>query len=120
MHVVDWRRCVAELCRVSRHQVVIDFPSTRSAAALEAWNRQRAARAGHRVEAYRVLSTVDVAAAFASEGFRVVLVRRQFVLPIALHKAVGSLALSRGIERAFEMVGLLRLFGSPVTVVAER
>ena len=29
-HVGDWRRLVAELCRVARHAVVLDYPSGRS------------------------------------------------------------------------------------------
>jgi ubiquinone/menaquinone biosynthesis C-methylase UbiE len=120
MHVIDWQRCVAELCRVARHRVVIDFPAAASAAAIESAIRRRRQAAGKPVEAYRVLREADVRRVFAAHGFRVVLVRRQFVLPIALHKAIGRLSLSLGIERALAAVGLLRLVGSPVTMVAER
>jgi ubiquinone/menaquinone biosynthesis C-methylase UbiE len=120
MHVIDWRKCVAELCRVSRHRVVIDFPAAASAAAIESVVRRRRQVAGHKVEAYRVLREADVRRVFADNGFRVVIVRRQFVLPIALHKAIGRLSLSLGIERVFAVLGLLRLLGSPVTMVAER
>lgn len=120
MHVIDWPKCVAELCRVSRRLVVIDFPAAASAAAIESVVRRRRQAAGQRVEAYRVLREADVRRVFAANGFRVVMVRRQFVLPIALHKAIGRLSLSLGIERALAAVGLLRLLGSPVTMVAER
>jgi ubiquinone/menaquinone biosynthesis C-methylase UbiE len=120
MHVIDWPQCVAELCRVSRQRVVIDFPAASSFAALESlWRRARKAL-GRPVEAYRVMSERAVRQAFAARGFRVVLVRRQFVLPIAFHKAIGRLSLSLAIERGLAAVGLLRLFGSPVTMVAER
>jgi hypothetical protein len=47
-------------------------------------------------------------------------VHRHFVLPIALHKAVGSRRFTVAVEGWLERLGLLRLFGSPVTVVAER
>ncbi|MEZ5318604.1 MAG: class I SAM-dependent methyltransferase [Vicinamibacterales bacterium] len=120
MHVVDWRRTVAELCRVARWRVVIDFPSSRSFAALESGVRHARARAGRPVEAYRVMRSRDVAAAFEASGYRVVMVRRQFVLPIAAHKKIGSLAFTRGVERVLALGGLLRLFGSPITMVAER
>lgn len=120
MHAVDWRRCVAELCRVSRWRVVVDFPAAASAAALESAARRIAKGLGRRVEAYRVLSEREVAAAFHANGFRVVMVRRQFVLPIALHKAIGRLAFTEPVERALAAIGLLRLLGSPVTMVAER
>jgi SAM-dependent methyltransferase len=120
MHAVDWPRALAELCRVSRQRVIIDFPSTRSCAALESrWRRSQAAR-GRAVEAYRVLDLGDVTREFERHGFRVVLVRRQFVLPINVHKRFGRLGLTRAVEGALAAVGLLGAFGSPVTVVASR
>ena len=45
---------------------------------------------------------------------------RQFVLPIAFHKRLGSRALTERVEGGLETIGLLRLAGSPVTVLAER
>jgi hypothetical protein len=56
----------------------------------------------------------------AAHGFRVRDEHRQFVLPIALHKRLGSRGRTESIERALERAGLLGVFGSPVTVVAER
>jgi len=120
MHTPDWSRCVGELCRVARRRVVVDFPSTSSLAALESGARHLRRAAGRPVEAYRVMSERSVVAALERHGYRVVRVHRQFVLPIALHKAIGSLAFTRGAERVLSAVGLLWLAGSPVTMVAER
>jgi ubiquinone/menaquinone biosynthesis C-methylase UbiE len=120
MHAVDWRACVGELCRVAKWRVVVDFPSSASAAAIESRARRLARSMGRAVEAYRVLSERDVLDAFRQHGFRPVIVRRQFVLPIACHKAVGRLGFTRAIERVLASLGLLRLAGSPVTLVAER
>ena len=58
--------------------------------------------------------------AFAAHGFRLARQHRQFVLPIALHKAVGSRTTSERVERVLASAGLLGLAGSPVTVLAER
>jgi len=120
MHTPDWRQCVAELCRVSRWRVIVDFPALGSVAALESAARQLARAAGRRVEAYRVIPESAVRRALESHGFRLVSVHRQFVLPIALHKRIGSLGATKATERALRAVGLLRLLGSPVTMVAER
>jgi ubiquinone/menaquinone biosynthesis C-methylase UbiE len=120
MHAIDWRACVAELCRVARTRVVVDFPARASAAALESAARRIASRAGRPVEAYRVIGEGDMRDAFAAHGFRVVVVHRQFVLPIALHKAIGRVGFTRSVETMLKTVGLLRLFGSPVAMVAER
>ncbi len=76
--------------------------------------------AGRPVEAYRVMAERTVRQAFAVHGFHVVDVRRQFVLPIALHKAIDRAALTTAVEGGLRAVGLLRLLGSPVTMVVER
>lgn len=120
MHTPDWQQCVAELCRVTRRAIVVDYPSRRSVAWLQSTWRRARQRAGAAVEAYRVFSPAEVQHAFRSHGFRVTRVDRQFVLPIALHKAIGSRRVTTLTERALRSVGLLFLFGSPVTVLAVR
>jgi ubiquinone/menaquinone biosynthesis C-methylase UbiE len=120
MHTPDWRQCLSELCRVADNRVVFDYPSALSAAALQAVARRAAAAAGRPVEAYRVLSSSDVKRAVEASGFRIERMHRQFVLPIAFHKAIGSRGFTRAVEKALAAVGLLRLLGSPVTVVAIR
>jgi hypothetical protein len=120
MHAIDWRRCVGELCRVARWRVVVDFPARASLAAVESGMRRVANSVGSRTEAYRVIAEQDVAEAFRQHGYRVVVIRRQFVLPIAFHKAIGRLTFTQSVERTLAAVGLSRLLGSPVTMVAER
>jgi SAM-dependent methyltransferase len=120
MHAPDWRQCLSELCRVADDRVVVDYPAALSVAALQAGGRRVAAAAGRAVEAYRVLASHDVARALEASGFRIARVHRQFVLPIALHKALGSRGFTVSVEKVLAAVGLLRLLGSPVTVMAVR
>jgi SAM-dependent methyltransferase len=120
MHVPDWRTALSELCRVSRHRVVFDYPALGSAAALQAIWRRAALAMGRRVEAYRVFRGGDIARELRRHGFRVTSTHRQFVLPIAFHKAVGSARVTRSLEGALARAGMLRLAGSPVTIAAER
>jgi ubiquinone/menaquinone biosynthesis C-methylase UbiE len=123
MHTPDWRRGVRELCRVARRQVVVDYPALVSGAALQSAARRVAAAVSRRrgtLEAYRVFTDREIRQALAGEGFRVARTHRQFVLPIALHKAIGSRGFTTRVEGALAAAGLLRLAGSPVTVLAER
>lgn len=120
MHTPDWHRSLAELCRVARARVVFDYPALVSAAALQSAGRRVALALGARVEAYRVFGDRAVRASLAANGFRLVGEHRQFVLPIALHKRIGSARFTTGIENLLASAGLRRLLGSPVTVVAER
>src|SRR5438067_717461 len=120
MHVPDWRAGLSELCRVSGTRLVFDYPSRSSVAAIESAWRKLAVKLGRNVEAYRVFSHHSIARQLAGHGFRIVKSHRQFVLPIAFHKIVGSAAFTRGIENALAGAGLLALAGSPVTIAAER
>jgi 2-polyprenyl-3-methyl-5-hydroxy-6-metoxy-1,4-benzoquinol methylase len=120
MHTPDWRTSVAELCRVAGRLVIIDYPSATSFALLDSALRRVAHTLGVRTEPYRVFTDRDIARAFDQHGFRIRSMHRQFVLPIALHKAVGSRRLTLRIEGLLDRLGLLKLAGSPVSIVAER
>jgi SAM-dependent methyltransferase len=120
MHTPDWARCVGELCRVARQCVILDYPALLSGAALQSCYRRVAARFGGHVEAYRVLPEYVMRRELGRHGFQLAAARRQFVLPIALHKRIGWRRGTELIESALARVGLLHLLGSPVTIRAVR
>jgi len=120
MHTPDWQQSLKELCRVSNDRVVFDYPARWSTAALQAAARRVAHLFDRRVEAYRVFASRAVARVLDAEGFRIRAEHRQFVLPIALHKRIGSEAWTRRTEAWLTGAGLTARFGSPVTIVAER
>jgi ubiquinone/menaquinone biosynthesis C-methylase UbiE len=120
MHTPDWRACLGELCRVSRDRVVFDYPSACSAAAVQSVGRRLMAALGSGTEAYRVFRLTSIRRELESHGYRIEAVHRQFVLPIAIHKLIGSRTVTRGVEGMLARLGLLRLMGSPVSVLAVR
>jgi SAM-dependent methyltransferase len=120
MHTPDWRASLGELCRVASDRVVFDYPSLFSGAALQAAVRRVTRSFDASVEAYRVFAPSAVAAVLDAQGFRIGGEHRQFVLPIALHKLIGSESWTTRIEGAFERAGVMRRLGSPVTVAAQR
>ena len=120
MHTPDWRRCLAELCRVADRLVVFDYPSATSAALVHSMARRVFQAVGGRTEAYRVFTDRTIERALDRSQFRVRSVHRQFVMPIQFHKIIGSRRFTIGSEAFLDRLGLLRLVGSPVTVCAER
>jgi ubiquinone/menaquinone biosynthesis C-methylase UbiE len=120
MHVMDWRRCLNEFCRVARQRVIFDYPPTWSAPAFQVGMRRAEKLAGRNVETYRVISTASVRSVLTANGFDVMELHRQFVLPIALHKSIGSVRFTVHTERALAAMGLLSLVGAPVTILAEK
>jgi hypothetical protein len=61
-----------------------------------------------------------VTEAFAAAGFRVIARRKQFALPMVMHRALRCAPLSASIEALCRAVGLTALAGSPVILRAER
>ena len=120
MHTPKWRQCVAELCRVADRLVTIDYPSATSFAVIESLVRRVTYALGAKTEPYRVFRDRSIARELEKSGFSVRSVHRQFALPIAFHKMCGSRRFTRFVEGFFDRLGLLRVFGSPVTLVAER
>jgi len=120
MHTPEWRRCIGEICRVADQLVVIDYPSAHSAALLEAMTRRVKHALGGRTEAYKVFPDRTIADALDKAGFRILNVHRQFVLPIQFHRAIGSRRFTEMSEALLKRTGLLRVLGSPVTLVAQR
>ncbi|HVK01514.1 MAG TPA: class I SAM-dependent methyltransferase [Gemmatimonadales bacterium] len=120
-HSIDWRRLVAELCRVSRHRVVVDYPAQRSVNfASEALFRIKSSIERGTTRPFALYGRGEVARAFASAGFRVTEERPQFFLPMALYRLAGSTGLARGAEGLARSVGATALLGSPVIARADR
>ena len=88
MHTPGWRRCVAELCRVARQAVILDYPAAVSAAAIQAMTRRLGRWSGANVEAYRV---------FADRAIR-------GASPATASRAIGAPAV-RAADRAAQAVG---------------
>ncbi|HSU83226.1 MAG TPA: class I SAM-dependent methyltransferase [Thermoanaerobaculia bacterium] len=119
-HLESWREALAEMCRVARRAVIVDYPDTRSFnrlyGALFAWKK---AFEGNTRE-FRCFRPGEVIAELARQGFGRPAVRRQLFVPMVVHRAVGRAGLSRGIERASGLLGLTRALGSPVVLRTQR
>jgi SAM-dependent methyltransferase len=120
-HSIDWRRLVAELCRVSRHRVVVDYPARRSVNfASEALFRIKNSIERGTTRPFALYGRGEVARAFAAAGFRLTEERPQFFLPMALYRLAGSDGLARAAESLARSVGVTGLLGSPVIARADR
>jgi SAM-dependent methyltransferase len=119
-HVRRWEALVAELGRLARTAVVIDYPTTRSvnAVAGRLFRLKRGVEGDTRP--FTVFADADVEAAFGRHGFVPTGRRPQFLFPMALHRTAGSAVLSRALEGAGATLGLRRAFGSPVILRLER
>lgn len=113
-HCAPWPRLVAELCRVSRRGVIVDYPT------LESLNRIAPALFGAKkrlegnTRTFTLFTHREVAGAFASDGFLPAGRVAQFFLPMVLHRALRCRPCSAALEALCRGLGLTKRWGSPV------
>ena len=115
-HMDDPERFVAELSRVARSQILVDFPSTASINLLYKpafWIKKKLEPSTREFQSFSVKS---VGSFFESDRFEIETVYKQFFLPMALHRMVRIRLFSAISEKTFRLVGLTSLLGSPVIV----
>jgi SAM-dependent methyltransferase len=120
VHVTRWRELVGELCRVARQAVILDYSDVRSFnvfyGALFPWKK---ALEGN-TRTFLRFRPGEVATELARHGFVRTAARRQFFLPMVVHRVLGRAGVSRALERGSGLLGLTRALGSPVILRAER
>ena len=119
-HLDGWRQAAAEMCRVAAEAVIVDYPDTRS------FNRRyggffswKKAVEGN-TRSFPCVGPGEVIAECARHGFGRPAVRRQFFLPMVVHRAIGRAGASRAAERVSGWMGLTRALGSPVILRVQR
>jgi 2-polyprenyl-3-methyl-5-hydroxy-6-metoxy-1,4-benzoquinol methylase len=119
-HVRDVAALVATLARLAKLAVVVDYPTRRSVNAISGplFGLKQGVEGDTRP--FTVFADREIEAAFEAHGFRPAARRPQFLLPMALYRALGSAAAARACEGAARALGLTRAFGSPVVLRLER
>ena len=120
MHVTQWDKAVAELCRVSRGSVIVDFPPVSGFAGLAPLVHPIIRPFNPNHQSYKVFKIREVTDALKDNGFEVSAIDKHVVLPFGLHRAVNSIGFTKWSERVLAKTGFRWLFGAPVTIVANR
>jgi 2-polyprenyl-3-methyl-5-hydroxy-6-metoxy-1,4-benzoquinol methylase len=119
-HVARWTALIAELSRLARRAVLVDYPTSRSANAVAEALFALKKRVEGNTRPFAVFKDEQVIGAFAAAGLRPTARRPEFFVPMALHRALRSAPLSQAMERVSSALGLTQTFGSPVLARLER
>jgi 2-polyprenyl-3-methyl-5-hydroxy-6-metoxy-1,4-benzoquinol methylase len=119
-HTTRWRELIAEMTRVARCAVVVDYPTRRSVNAVSGLFFWLKRGVEGNTRPFRVFREAEIREAFAACGFTPSGRRPQFLFPMALHRGVGSLWVARFLEKAAGALGLTEVLGSPVILRLER
>lgn len=119
-HSVNWSGLVRELCRVSRHSVVVDYPSVRSINVFSKRLFGLKKRIERNTRPFMLFQPREVRRAFQKNGYMVAAERPQFLFPMVLHRWLNSTAVGQLIELPARHLGVTRWLGSPIIVRADR
>lgn len=117
-HVDDWRQLINGLCRVARLAVIVEFPIINSFNFMTPWLFEYKHRLEGDTRYYQLFRIPAVQNALAEQGFASVKTHHECFWPIVLHRKLKSPAVTRALEWTPRAIGLTRLFGSPVIMLA--
>jgi 2-polyprenyl-3-methyl-5-hydroxy-6-metoxy-1,4-benzoquinol methylase len=113
-HVDRWPQLLAELARVAGKAVVVDYPDLRSTNILNFLFFRLKKKLEGNTRTFGLFSRAQIIGEFAKNGMVNPQLRPEFLLPMVLHRKLGSAALSRLLENGCRASGLTQLFGSPI------
>ncbi|MCP5328991.1 MAG: class I SAM-dependent methyltransferase [Sinobacteraceae bacterium] len=119
-HTTRWEALVAEMCRLAGRWVVVDYPSTGGFNALTPLLFGMKKRFERNTRTYRSFATAELDREFGHSRFLRRATRKQFLLPMVVHRASGSAAPVRWMESLGRALGLTALAGSPVVARYDR
>ncbi|MFQ5669015.1 MAG: class I SAM-dependent methyltransferase [Acidobacteriota bacterium] len=115
-HVKRWRRLVAEMCRVARRAVVIDYPDLRSFNLVSQTFFRWKKAVEKNTRPFTCFTRRQLSREFARYGFEEPTFRPEFFVPMVVHRAIGHASISRALEAIGAGLGLRNLFGSPMVM----
>ena len=119
-HMERWRALLGEMARLAAGAVILDYPALRSFNLLYGalFGLKKTLEGNTRT--FLCFRPGEVAAELARHGFGPPVERRQFFLPMVIHRKLGRAGLSRPVEKLSATLGLTRSLGSPVVLRAVR
>lgn len=120
MHVVNWRKVLAELCRVSKKDLIIDFPPKSGFAFSDPLFLGIKKIFVNNTQNYKVFSIKEIKKELLKNNFIIIDIKKQYVLPLFLHRAVNSVFFSRAVEGFLRNLGLTYLFGAPILMKSRK
>lgn len=117
-HVERWRELLAEMTRVARGPVVVDYAPVVSGNLLEPLLFKAKRKAEGNTRPFFCYRSRDLRSAFSSLGLGQIHERKQFFIPMVVHRSLRRPAVSAALERGFAATGLTRLLGAPSLLAA--
>jgi ubiquinone/menaquinone biosynthesis C-methylase UbiE len=119
-HILDWKRLIAEFCRVSKKSVIMDYPETKSLNCLTPLLFQIKKKIEGNTRTYNSFSNNMLEAEFNFHDFKISKRECQFFIPMFLHRLLNGASSLQKAENYCKKIGLTNAFGSPAIIRADK
>jgi ubiquinone/menaquinone biosynthesis C-methylase UbiE len=120
-HCNEWKQLIAELCRVAQDSIIIDYPTSKSLNAISSgklFSFKKKLEGNTR--SWRLFSRKELETEFQKNGFQCKVEKKEFFLPMVLHRTMRCPPLSAFMESICSTLGLTCIWGSPVIMKLTR
>ncbi len=112
-HCEDWRRLVAELCRVAKDGVIIDYPPLLSGNCIAPITFQIKKLIEGNTRPFSIFTHSEICSEFELNGFMLKKRHGQFFFPMGMHRLLKNRSLSSLLEKLAHTLTLRDSLGSP-------
>lgn len=119
MHLVNWKMTLSEICRVSNNYVVLDFPPRCSIILFAPLYFFVLRVKGVKVEKWKSFYLHSIKKELNKNGFKIVKIKKNFLLPIFLHRIINNIQISQKLESIFLRSKITYFLGSQNVIIAK-
>jgi len=115
-HCTRWPELIAQLCRVARKTVIVDYPTSQSINMFSSSMFGLKKKLEGNTRPFALFKHSEILGEFSKHQFVMSRRRPEFFLPMVLHRKLNAPGFSGFLEGFFRAIGLTSMLGSPVLV----
>jgi ubiquinone/menaquinone biosynthesis C-methylase UbiE len=115
-HCKAWPGLIKEMCRIAKHSVIADYPTSQSINRIAPMLFKAKKKIEGDTRIWALFRHSEISNEFEKYGFALSRKKAQFFLPMVLHRALKCRPASAGMEALCRAAGLTKPWGSPVIV----
>lgn len=119
-HLDAWPELIAEMCRISKNSVVVDYPTSQSLNALSDLLFGLKKKIEKNTRTYTLFKHKQINTEFVKNGFGNAEQFSEFFLPMVIHRVLKQPLVSELLEFLPRILGLTYLWGSPIILKMSR
>ncbi len=119
-HLDRWETLLAEMCRVSKEVIIVEYPSKLSLNAIAPLLFRVKKKYEGDTRSFRLFWDRELKDTIRKHGFETVSRKGQFFFPLVVHRMLKSNSIIRTVEAILKKVRISNVLGSPVVLCARK